>query len=319
MTKKANKMNEVLIICTKDRPEELERLLNHLEVVCKKLPNTLLIVDSSLGNDSRVAVLGRKIGTSEVHYVLSNSGLPHQRNVGIDFAFSNFNNLGPIIFFLDDDCLPTSNFFVDSRLIMGAHPEVGVLGGFDRNLHYPPIGRLESALGIKRDAPNNISKAGFGSVIKPKEGLQQVLWVPGFAQVIRTSLLKKVRFNGKIRMYGEDVDMHLRLGRETGIFISNLLMVDHQSSKIGRDKLSQSIQRESAFRLRLSKEYPQLVSKRFVICASVILSFYCLLSAVKDRDNFFRALGHFKFLADVLLNKASEQVVNHNDWEKFSI
>lgn len=314
-----NNFQDALIICTKDRPNEIKRLIKYLFSNCVGLPKSIIIVDSSEGKETHRAVSEIKNNSSKLSYLHSSYGLPHQRNVGLAYLFANSPKPLDQVFFLDDDCLPSEQFFVKAREILFQHREIGVLGGFDTNLDYKPVRWIESTLGLRRDAPNNISKGGFGTVVAPRIKLQKVLWVPGFAQVIRFNVLKIHRFNGKIRMYGEDVDMHLRIGRSFSLYLSNELPVRHETASLGRDKSSQFIRYESAFRWRLSREYPNIVNSKYVIFTSLLMLIYSLFKSISNPRVFPQALGFGLFLLDVAKRDITEQYVSHSEWKEFNI
>lgn len=317
-TKINDSPSDALIICTKDRPTELAALLRHLRNNCMNLPRDIIVVDSSDSFKYNKFKSGTGFDNSNLVHIKSLPGLPHQRNVGVNYLFTKHPNYDTNIFFLDDDCLPSRDFFVKSREILSKHSEVGVLGGFDTNLICRPVRWIEFALGLRRSAPNNVSKGGFGTVITPDKALQKVLWAPGFAQVIRAELLRETKFEGRVRMYGEDVDMHLRLGRFSGVYISNELSVKHEVAPQGRDRTANQIRYESAFRWRLSEQHPQLVKKGYVISSSIFLMLYKLVMSIRNPKSFSQSVGFGLFLIDVIRKNVTEQHVSHSDWKIFN-
>ncbi len=96
-----------LIVCTRNRPAELTRVL-HSIAEQTTLPARVLVVDSSDANASAAVVEQRSAvwpAGSQLELRRSDPGLPHQRNVGIDATTR------PIVCFLDDDVVLEPDYF----------------------------------------------------------------------------------------------------------------------------------------------------------------------------------------------------------------
>lgn len=309
----ANK--DALIICTKDRPEELRDTISALLEGCLEIPSLIVVVDSSDSGESKQELMGLASALDvRIMYINSKPGLPHQRNVGAYFVLEHFKSHSKYLFFLDDDVTPTRNYFSNARRIFEEFPEVGVLGGRDLSLALRGGNRLRAIFGFSRNAPRNISSGGFGSPVLSNERLVEALWVPGGMQTIRGELLLLEAFNGRIRMYGEDVDMHLRLGKHAKVVSSASLAVLHRSSEKGKDQPSDLFAYEDAFRWRLGMQYPKLVNPIMVIFTTLILIAITGFAGLKSTGKRAEFKGHLGFLMRLILGSAVEQYVSHDEW-----
>jgi glycosyltransferase involved in cell wall biosynthesis len=97
-----------LIICTRNRANQLVSFLRHLEnLQVPKTSTELVIVDNNSG-DSTPHILNdfRKITKWDCTIVNSQiTGLGHARNCGITAS------IGDVLLFTDDDCYPESDYF----------------------------------------------------------------------------------------------------------------------------------------------------------------------------------------------------------------
>lgn len=304
-----------LIVCTKDRPGELRETLESIIFTCLEPPSLIVVVDSSDSLETQQMVTQLAFGTKgNIVYLKSKPGLPHQRNVGAYFVLKNFPSRSKYLFFLDDDVTPSRNYFTNARGLFETMPDVGVLGGRDISLIPKAGSTILALLGFRRDAPNNISIGGFGSPVWNQAKLVDVLWVPGGMQTIRGELLLLEAFNGRIRMYGEDVDMHLRLGRHTRIVSTSCLQVLHRSADSGKDSPSELFAYEDAFRWRLGKQYRRLVSPLMVIVTTLVLAGISLALGLFSRAKRAEFKGHVMFLIGLIRGSSVEQYVTHDDW-----
>lgn len=92
-------MTSTIIICTKDRADDLQRALESLQTQTRP-PEEVIVVDSGSDDaEARVrAYEDAAVGTT-VRYIHSDPGLTKQRNIGIRQA------AGDIVHFLDDDVI----------------------------------------------------------------------------------------------------------------------------------------------------------------------------------------------------------------------
>lgn len=306
---------DALVICTRNRASTLRGSLNLLTNSCIDLPSLIVIVDSSDNSETQSVVeeVSRNCPT-QITYIRSLPGLPHQRNVGAYHVLSSQKSHSRFLFFLDDDVVPDRDYFKETRILFAAHPKIGVLGGTDSGYVEPNFRHLRRFLGFAGSGQQNISTGGFGTVIKPSLEIVQCLWVPGGMQTIRGALLQLEAFNGRIRMYGEDIDMHLRLARHTEIAMSNRLRVRHFAVEAGKDSPNVLAFFEDSFRWRLSQEHPHIVRGSMVFMTTLGLIVFDLVRTLKDKRRLSSARGHVMFLFSLVSGKQSEQFVTHSEW-----
>jgi glycosyltransferase involved in cell wall biosynthesis len=113
-----------LIICTRDRCQQLVRCLESLRAIKFERPWELIIVDNKSTDDTAAVVREFIAKTSvSVRYVFApKSGLGNAHNAGVTIA------TGRILAFTDDDCYPAPDFL--SRVWSAfKDPSVGYIGG----------------------------------------------------------------------------------------------------------------------------------------------------------------------------------------------
>ena len=101
-----------LCICTRHRPERVGSILAHLETLLF-IPHICVIIDSSEDMRTRDTVIEHsKLSRNKVKYLHALPGLPHQRNIGIEFLIaSGVLKHDGIVSFLDDDVRVGLNYF----------------------------------------------------------------------------------------------------------------------------------------------------------------------------------------------------------------
>ena len=98
--------NISVIICTKDRIDELNRIFRSLDRQTK-LPDELIIVDASLDDKTAKLVQNRSYFSKySIKYIKSPPGLTTQRNIGIKASS------GKYIQFFDDDVVLDDNYIL---------------------------------------------------------------------------------------------------------------------------------------------------------------------------------------------------------------
>jgi GT2 family glycosyltransferase len=306
---------DALIVCTKDRPNELKETIKSILESGLEPPTVIVVVDSSDSVETKQMLMHLDCrGDVVLVHIKSKPGLPHQRNVGAYFVLKRFPLQSKYLFFLDDDVTPGPKYFINARQLFETSPQIGVLGGQDASLLAIGGSRIRTLLGFSRDAPKNISVGGFGSPVRAQSILVEALWVPGGMQTIRGELMLLEAFNGRIRMYGEDVDMHLRLAKHTRIASSSSLSVLHRSADTGKDQPADLFAYEDAFRYRLGRQHRGLVNPFMVIFTTFVLAAFSGVLGFKLPARRSEFKGHVKFLIGLLRGSSVEQYVSHDEW-----
>jgi glycosyltransferase involved in cell wall biosynthesis len=112
-----------VVICTRDRPEELENCLRFLE--CQQYPRfEVVVVDNAPSSDAVRILVEAKKGEVPFRYVLeARAGLQRARNAGIAAAS------GTIIAFVDDDDEPDSHWLAGLACGFAQGDDIGCVSG----------------------------------------------------------------------------------------------------------------------------------------------------------------------------------------------
>ncbi len=308
-------LESALIVCTRNRPERASELLANLAGM-RKLPKVIVFVDSSEATNTRVAV--QKFSSMldpQVIYVHSDSGAAHQKNVGLDYIQEHYSpSEFKCIHFLDDDIKPNERYFEECVNLFLSNENAVVIGGFDVSLvNHHPAWYLD-LLGITAKGQTGVVlKSGVGLVPFPEGLLDEVEWVPGGMQNIRWTEARKFRFDGRVRIYGDEVELHLRLGSMGKIYVSNALGVVHYAEKAAKDNQRTETCFMDGFRWNLSRLHPDRVSKIQVLITTFAFIAAELIMSIKKSSpsSLSRMRGHFDFLNLLLKGKQVQQYVSH--------
>jgi len=316
----ATKVNQVLldsalVTCTRNRPDRLRELLTRLQVI-RAVPRLVVVVDSSELPDTREIVDSLRGKTDfELKYVKSLYGAAHQKNMGFEYVCSKFapHEL-TAIHFLDDDINPSDSYFEKCVSLFKKIPTAVVIGGFDISLTPPRPSLMRDIFFLGRGIQTGIAlPSGICIVPFPRQELEKVTWVPGGMQNFNFETCYYERFDGRVRIYGDEVEMQLRLAKLGDIYCSNDLSVRHYSETIAKD--SQRIEQSymDGFRWILTRRYPQRFNKAFALWSTLGLICGELIRSIQRGDKlaFTRLQGHFDFFGRLLTKKPLQQYVSH--------
>ena len=313
--KSSNAAPIALIVCTRNRAQELANLLVAFENMAV-VPRQIVVVDSSdrlLANQVEAAC--NRQSMLNVIYIASLYGAPHQKNVGLDFVCQNGIESIEFVAFLDDDVIPHPNYFKNLLKLFGDHDDVFCFGGFDESLVRPKVSRLRMSLGLDSRMGNVVLRNGLTPASIPTLEFQYCEWVPGGMQTFRKRSVQENRFDGTIRIHGDEVEFQLRLetlgyGR---IATSSLLGVEHLGAQTGKTNVRVSTGYLDGFRWRLATDHPRRVKRSSVICSTIILGLGELAFwAVGLRKNGASSfLGHLDFLGRLVLGHETLEKVSH--------
>ena len=304
-------MKDALVICTRNRSSHIDRWLNELADLSHG-PSLVVIVDSNTSQQTYEIVKKHKEKAElSIEYVRSQSGLPLQRNNGIDFFLDNLEGEIPeIIHFVDDDVSVQSNYFSIINELFDELPNVIAVGGFDKNTNRKQSdGILRRFLLLGSRRMGVVLRSGICIPPLPQSRAEEVEWLPGLSQSFRAKIFDQVKFDSKIYFYGEDVDFYLRV-RDFGIIIcSNEIPVDHLCEPSDRDQISASIMYSDGSRWSLAQRYPHAVSRWAVVFSSAVLLVGELILGLlgRGKNHFYIALGHTRFAKNVLFKRTIEK------------
>lgn len=305
--------DQVLVICTRNRHQRLQELFINLSE-CSSLPYLVIVVDSSEMplKDEDLLTLQTNLGVT-VRYVLSDSGLPFQRNIGLDeiSQITTYSEI-KVCHFLDDDVSIRSEYFDVVARIYGELNPVA-LGSFDINLPNPSVSPIRKLLGLAGDRQGQLLKSGIAIAPALVGQPTEVDWLPGHSVAYRWPLVRDLGFNSSLRMYGEDVDVCMRLRKYGKLFVHPEAYVWHSPEVAGRDASADVQSFSSGFRWKLAKDYPSFVSKRWALITTAALIVGGLYESVRGRMSSSVWRGQLIFLSRLILRTETQQLVERDD------
>lgn len=307
-------MKDALIICTKSRFDHIDRWLNALTMMIEG-PSLILIVDSN-SSDKTLEIVKKHKSESDlaIAYIHSQSGLPFQRNKGIDYLRDNLDgNVPEIVHFLDDDVAIQYNYFTTINQLFEEFPSAIAIGGFDINTDVNRSNgffRRHLLLGSRHMGV--VLRSGICIPPLPQSRVEVVEWLPGLSQSFRLHIFDQIKFDSRIYFYGEDIDFYLRLQAFGNIICSNELPVDHLHEQSDRDLISESVMYSDGSRWSLAHKYPDAVSRSAVVFSTVVLLLSELMLGLLGRGkiHFSISLGHVYFLINALFRRDTEKINN---------
>lgn len=245
-----------LAICTYRRPEAIRRLLGKLRAV-QECPAEIVIVDSSPEPDTE-KVVGHFDDLAIKYYRVGAElrGLTKQRNYAVEKCD------GDIVVFLDDDVIPSADFFVELRRCWERNPQAVGIGGyilgedwkenqegvqgaawfcFDGWVRRESLRwRMRKIVGLASELPPGwIPPEGHGRPIAcyPPDGKdRRVEFVMGCVQSWKRDIVREIGFSTFFEGYGlyEDQDFCIRAGRRGPIYLCTRATVEHDHDPSGR-------------------------------------------------------------------------------------
>lgn len=206
-------INISVIICTKDRHEEIRRFFASLDSQ-SLLPGEVVVVDASATEETARFIESQKAEGKEyaLHYEHMEPGMTRQRNRGLDLSRG-----GTVIYFDDDVVLEKGCVKAMGESFRDlSHTRLGGVTGRITNVSEERKGGLDRAL----KKAFFLSDLGSGRVKASGFPEHRVGDEPGFVQVVsgccmafRRHVLESLRFDERLSgyCYMEDVDISRRL------------------------------------------------------------------------------------------------------------
>ncbi len=236
--------NCTLIVPTYRRPQSIISLLERL-IVLDDTPSEVIVVDGSPESDvvdQFLSWVKQKELPFDIKYIRSPSGLTRQRNIGIEAS------CGDIIYFLDDDCLPETDYFkgifkVFQQDINGKIG--GVAGSIVNEMGQPLSLRWRLRMWLKLVSKDGVPGKYYAnassvpkSLMNPFIGNISTDILPGGASAFRREVFKEDRFSEFFAGYaqGEDLEMSLRIKIRWQLLWCGDAHVLHLHAPIGRPR-----------------------------------------------------------------------------------
>jgi GT2 family glycosyltransferase len=231
-------LSDELIICTLNRPQEVERCLDSVAIQTR-VPNAIRVVDASTNSDTRSVVERHAAGAllGRLHYLLSEPGLTRQRNVGVAAGASD------IVHFVDDDTVLHPHY-LESILQQFEQDEPGEIlgvGGSIVNLTGHRVSMAKRAFMLDSPRPGRVLPSGRNPLAVDVALVTDVDWLSGCTMSYRRAVFTVFSFNERLEGYGlgEDVEFSYRVRQRGRLLVTPDARIEHLQSPVNRMALPQ--------------------------------------------------------------------------------
>jgi len=282
-----------IVVATKDRPDDLRRLLESLRQQTVTPPE-IIVVDASRESVESVVTAFPELRTRYVRHWPPSAAA--QRNAGIRACDPSATLIG----FADDDTTFEPNSFAAMLRFWESAGE-DVLGASFNILNYRLPGwqslkrsRVSSRLGLYPEKQGGVAPSGWQSVIGKVSQTQFVEWLPTGAAVWRRHVLDGCTFDEYFDTYSyvEDLDFSYSIGQKGRLAVVAEAGYSHFPSAGGRVSPRQFGRLEVRNRLYFVRKHGLSVPRCFL---GISIRFaMTLLAALPsfDRGMAARAIGN---------------------------
>jgi GT2 family glycosyltransferase len=239
MEKLNKKLTSSVIICTKDREQDLMECVDSITAQTL-LPEELVIVDAGRENGLEAKVEERLKKTSiQLRYIRTEPGLTRQRNLGVK------HSCGDIVFFFDDDVVLYKDYLENIVQMYSScqNENLGGVGGNIVNMKYSPwYWRVFNKVFLIYQ---------HGSLLPAHthffDEVRQVKVLSGCNMSYKREVFKESEFDENVPGYAlmEDVDFSFRVSQKYNLKVTPQAKVIHKQSPVSRDKISKYIQMQN--------------------------------------------------------------------------
>lgn len=273
--------NWALAVCTRNRASLVEELVPALcELECR--PEYFFLIDSSDMQSEReknkVSLTKLSDHISKSKYVLDAPGLPHQRNTAIELAL----DLGLLFLtFFDDDIRCDPKFFCRLQTLTADFPEVDVWGGFDPQISTHRPRKFLGKIGVYPQESGTVASSGLALTPVPRDRKTSVQFVSGGMQTLKLKSLGGHRLDEALGFHGEDIEFHLRMGKNLQIASSTELPLTHLGATLGKENLSSRNLKESLVAAKLQLVRPDIIKRPHVLIGIIAVSTLGFLKSLR--------------------------------------
>ena len=213
-----------IVICTKDRREDLQRCLNSLARQSEP-PDRVILVDASVHPIEPDLPFGLSI-----EFVHTRPGLTHQRNVGLALATAE------LVAFFDDDMELAGDYLSHVCDWFRSHPAcAGVSGNIVNEPRRPTVSKLFRSLFCLANDDGILRPSGDAAYLRHPTRETRVHSLSGGNMIFSQRANRDLRFDEELPLYGgEDVDFSLRASRYGELWMLPYARVVHHQSQTGR-------------------------------------------------------------------------------------
>jgi glycosyltransferase involved in cell wall biosynthesis len=272
------------VVPTKDRPDELLRLLKSLETQTAP-PDEIIVVDGSAEPLQEVVEACPGLRVRTLRCVPPSA--TRQRNAGIQAVRQDQGLIG----ILDDDSVLAPDACEEMlRFWERASAEIG--GASFNLVNHPPLFAsglkhlgLAERLGLYSGTQGRVLPSGFQVMLANLEENTAVEWLPSGTSVWRREVFHDFRFDEWYAGYSylEDLDFSYQVGKKYRLVVVAAARQFHYPSPRGRMNGYRFGQREVENRLHFVKKHKELSRSRCYL-ALVVRAVISLVMAVKERN-----------------------------------
>lgn len=226
-----------VVICTKDRPEELATCLQSLASQ-RRLPMEVLVVDASATAPESVVDGFRRRVPESFHLALirARPGLPRQRNVGIDAA------QGDVVVFFDDDVVLEPEYLDELARVyeLDTARRIGGVGGAQVPDPTPPESRFRRVYSrfflLAGHGRGRVKRSGRAEYNLCPRTETDVDFLSGCNMSYRREVFDSVRFDERLAGYGlgEDLFFSYAVSRRWRVVLTPRARLEHRHVGGGR-------------------------------------------------------------------------------------
>jgi GT2 family glycosyltransferase len=286
-----------LIVATKDRPDDLRKLLDSLRLQTIA-PDEIVIVDASGEPIEPVLAEFPQLTTRYLRHWPPSAAA--QRNAGI----RNCMPAATLIGFADDDTTFEPQAFAN-MLSFWEGATGDVLGAAFNIRNYPDCGKsilkhsaLAERLGLYSPKTGSVSRSGWQTIVGEIAGTQFVDWIPSTAALFRREVFGRDLFDEYFESYSylEDLDFSYTISRAGRLAIVADAGFSHFPSPGGRVSARQFGQYEVRNRLYFVRKHRLSLSRCYLGLAIRLAMSLCSGLLHRNADLLSRSLGNIEGL-----------------------
>lgn len=251
-------MKIAFIVPTKDRPDDLRRMLTSLNNQTRR-PEQVIIVDASKVPLDDLAGSFSELSIDYLRWEGKPSAAA-QRNGGLHLVR---NEMDLVCFFDDDQVLHADALSVMLDFWVTVDESVGGASFYDtdhlkdRRASFLKRMGISVKLGLYSNEPGRVAASGWQSMYGVLKETTFVEWMGSGASVIRKDLLELFRFDEFFDgcSYLEDVDFSYSISRKFKLAVLPAAKFDHAHAKLGRSSAFEFGKAELRNRLYLVKKH----------------------------------------------------------------
>lgn len=231
---------QAVIICTRNRAEDLRRTLGSIAALKDRPEMLVLVVDGSdesqLRASRRASVQFETLDVAHLPFKGSPAGT-RQRNYGLDHLPPSVE----IVHFIDDDVVVLPGYFRRLTATLARHPTVGGVGGviLDRDASETGVAAylLKRFFLLSSSSPGRVLPSGHVGSLTPNAERIPVEWLSTCSSTYRRAVFEQYRFDPRVEGPSprlEDLDFSYRVRRSWTLLAEPRARLIHYTSAVNR-------------------------------------------------------------------------------------